>query len=160
MDAVRRGERATGMDAGQIIHLPHPFSAFPNRPSIQPSCGNPSPGAHALIAAYGDAMGLPMDWTKSRALCNPTTPPTRGHPCPSLFTPNPPVALILRGFRKRLHPEEERRVYSFQFARVVHSTGDRKILGEGIIFSFFSFRVGSTWLFYASFRADGQASGS
>lgn len=103
------------------------FSAFQTTQLSSHPAGHPSQQPHALIAAYGDAMGLSMDWTKSRALCNPVLSPLRSHP------------LIPLDSREREREREGRRVYSFQFARVVHSTGDRKILGEGILFFFSSF---------------------
>lgn len=117
------------MDAGQIIHLPHPFSAFQTIQLSSHPAGLLPREPHVLIVAYGDAMGLPMDWTKSRALCNPASL-LFGRPCPPLFSlPSLSSCPIPR----------RGRVYSFQFARVVHSTEDRKILGEGISFLFSPF---------------------
>lgn len=117
------------MDAGQIIHLPHPFSAFQTIQLSSHPVGLLPREPHALIVAYGDAMGLPMDWMKSRALCNPASLPF-ARPCPPLFSlPSLSSCPIPR----------RGRIYSFQFATVVHSTADRKILGEGIFFLFSPF---------------------
>lgn len=78
--------------------------------SCHPAEEIPPRKPRALIAARGDATGLPMDRTKSRALCNPPRHPSPPLRSPLTYTPG-------------------RHARSFQFARVVHSTGDRKILG-------------------------------
>lgn len=57
--------------------------------------GIPPQELHTVIAAYGDTVGLPMDWTKSRALCNPTPRPS-GHPFSTIH-------LILRCSREEEH---------------------------------------------------------
>lgn len=66
--------------------VPSRLSKPSSYPAILRDCRQP----HALIAAYGDAMGLPMDWTKSRALCNPASTPL--HPL-STSLPAFPLAL-------------------------------------------------------------------
>lgn len=77
----------------------------------------------ALIAARGDATGLPMDRTKSRALCNPPSS------APS------PATVALNIHPGPSCPQGAGCTRFFQFARVVHSTGDRKILGKENSFS-------------------------
>lgn len=64
-----------------------------------------------------------MDRTKSRALCNP----------PSSAPSSATVALNI--YPGPSCPRGAGCTRSFQFARVVHSTGDRKILGEENSFS-------------------------
>lgn len=64
-----------------------PFSAFQTILLSSHPAGHPSRQPHALIAAYGNAMGLSMDWTKSRALCNPVLSPPRSHPSRSARFP-------------------------------------------------------------------------
>lgn len=128
----RQRDRKRGQRGGYRTNYPSSSSllSFPKHPAILRESLPKEP--HALIAAYGDAMGLPMDWTKSRALCNPLSPlwPTPVHPS-SLYLPSRSPSL------------DRGRVYSFQFARVVHSTADRKILGEEIFFLFVPFRFSS-----------------
>lgn len=91
--------------------------------SCHPAEEIPPRKPRTLIAAHGNATGLPMDRTKSRALCNP--PPTTPYlpRLPLTYTP---------GCRAR----ERQGAHFFQFARVVHSTGDGKILGKENSFSF------------------------
>lgn len=91
--------------------------------SCHPAEEIPPRKPRTLIAAHGNATGLPMDRTKSRALCNP--PPTT----PSL--PRLPLTYT-PGCRAR----ERQGAHFFQFARVVHSTGDGKISGKENSFSF------------------------
>jgi len=94
--------------------------------SCHPAEEIPPRKLRVLIAARGDATGLPMDRTKSRALCNPPSS------APSLAT----IALNIHPGPSC--PRGAGCTRSFQFARVVHSTGDRKILGEENFFLFYS----------------------
>lgn len=103
-----------------LAPVPRPFAVGL---SCHPAEEIPPRKPRALIAARGDATGLPMDRTKSRALCNPPS-----------STPSPATVAL------NIHPGPScpRGVgctRSFQFARVVHSTADRKILGEENSFS-------------------------
>jgi hypothetical protein len=73
-----QSRRGDGRDAGQIIchprPRPRPRSSTVLRVvglSCHPAEEIPPRKPRALIAARGDATGLPMDRTKSRALCNP-----------------------------------------------------------------------------------------
>lgn len=106
------------VDAGQIIHLPHPFSAFQ---TIQPSCGNPSPRTpHRNSCLWGHG-GTPDGLDEISCIVQSNPSPLRA----SLFHHPSHSSLF-----------ERRGAYSFQFARAVHSTADRKILEEEIFFPF------------------------
>jgi len=110
------------------VSLPSPCAAAVLRGEIPP---RETP--RALIAVRGDATGLPMDRRKSRALCNPPAFPFLSRPS----SPRPVSLLLQPSFN--IHPVGpaggRQAARSFQFARVVRSTGDRKILGEENSFS-------------------------